>query len=96
MTGSILLMPVLIPHSMSIDDAVADVAVASAYVDCNDDVSAKDELSLAELNAIAQRALRRPANEEDQRSTAEYANWLVFSAGLRFRSKTEFHRHKVM
>uniref|UniRef100_A0A0G4FKR2 Uncharacterized protein n=1 Tax=Chromera velia CCMP2878 TaxID=1169474 RepID=A0A0G4FKR2_9ALVE len=69
---------------------------------------AKDELSMEELGAVVARSLVLPKNLEERKQVEGEegqgqkdegilsANWLVFSAGLWFRCKTEHHRSKTM
>eukprot|EP00397_Hematodinium_sp_SG-2012_P021290 GEMP01021984.1.p1 GENE.GEMP01021984.1~~GEMP01021984.1.p1 ORF type:complete len:814 (+),score=167.22 GEMP01021984.1:33-2444(+) len=54
--------------------------------------SIHDEMMLIEINAMAQRTLVTKKQETDGMWTS---NWLVFSCGLWFRCKTEYHRTKT-
>lgn len=51
-----------------------------------------DEMMLTEIGAMAQRILIMQKQEIDGMWTS---NWLVFSCGLWFRCKTEYHRNKT-
>ncbi|CEM05675.1 unnamed protein product [Vitrella brassicaformis CCMP3155] len=56
-----------------------------------------DELAAEELNALVQRCLVLPsAPPSGQEGSQLSANWLVYSAGLYFRSRSELHRTKTM